>query len=153
MKLPPCPYRGPEKNGKFTCAAANGQPVTPQDCMSCAIPEALAHNRACLYLVPLRHRGQAAFVCRAVSPEESVFAVKNWRHLCFCRYWFPRPPEEAMVPGLDRMRTAYLRSLRGEKQAPTRLPLAEDCKDHKKSPETAMDWFRSLFRLHGKPRT
>jgi hypothetical protein len=38
--------------------------VTPEVCRACPIPEALAHPKACLYLVPFRLEGQARFACR-----------------------------------------------------------------------------------------
>lgn len=106
MELPLCPYRGPEKESGFPCAAAEGAPVTRPDCLSCPIPEALAHRQACLYLVPMRHQGEARFACRWFFSWANDPAPRNWRHLCFCQYWFPRPgiQREHIVPGLDKVR-------------------------------------------------
>ena len=114
--LPPCPYRGPEGSAGFACEAAEGALVTASDCHTCSIPEAVAHKRACLYLVPMRYEGQALFACRCYSTEYSLLAAKDWRHLCFCNYWFPRGPvrRELAVPGLAKVRNEYRRVLHGE---------------------------------------
>lgn len=148
MALPSCPYRGPEKNGRFACAAAEGQPVAPAVCASCAIPEALAHKRASLYLLPLRDRGKARFACRAVSCEENVFAVNNWQHLCFCRYWFPRPPQEAMVPGLDRARSGFLRSLRDGPRSLRPYPADPNCESQRTWSYGVLARLRDFFRTY-----
>lgn len=145
MTLPPCQYRGAEKGGTFPCGAAEGAPVTPKDCISCSIPEALAHAQACLYLVPMRHQGEGRFSCRWFFSWSNEPAVRNWRHLCFCPYWFPRPPREDMVPGLDKKRIQYLRVLRGEEpQSASSLPAGWIPDKHE--PLTGIrGWFRKYF--------
>lgn len=112
--LPSCAYRGPRRGGRYPCAAQQGHPVAAADCAVCPIPEAINHDHACLYLVPLRHEGRARFVCRWFFDWGNVPAPEDWRMLCFCRYWFPRPPREALIRDLGERRARYLRVLRGE---------------------------------------
>lgn len=112
--LPPCQYRGGEMEGRFACTAAQGAPVTPHDCLHCTVPEAVAHRDACLYLVPMRHQGEARFACRWAFSCAKDPAPKDWRHLCFCSDWFPRPPREDMISDLGDVRARYLRALLGE---------------------------------------
>lgn len=124
--LPECPYRGAEAEEGFPCAAQEGRPVTPEDCRRCPIPAALSHPQACLYLVPLRQADEARFVCRWSFSWAREPAPRDWRQLCFCPYWFPRPPDEAMIPDLAERRAHYLRVLRGERaRNPYPAPPAE----------------------------
>lgn len=105
---PPCPYR---KEGR--CGAEEDRPVTPEVCRACPIPEALAHPRACLYLVPLRLEGQARFACRFTFTWAREPAPTDWRRLCPCVYWFPRAPEEAWIRDLREVQDRYRRVLLG----------------------------------------
>ena len=123
--LPLCPYRGAEKDGCFPCAAAEGAPVTASDCRTCSIPEAVAHEKACLYLIPIRHEGRSHFVCHCYSTRVTLLAAKDWRRLCFCNYWFPRgPADRELAKRFTEARSQYRPLLRGTK--PTGgLPLPE----------------------------
>jgi hypothetical protein len=117
--LEPCPYRGPEHNGNFPCAAAEGAPVTPSDCWSCPIPEAVAHEKACLYLIPIRHEGRAAFVCHCYSTRTTLLAAKDWRRICFCNFWFPRgPADRELRKRFTETRNQYRPLLAGEPSKP-----------------------------------
>ena len=118
--LPPCAYRGSPRDGRFSCAAQPEGPVTPADCKACPIPAAINHHHACLYLVPLRHAGRARFACRWFFDWGNDPAPEDWRTLCFCRYWFPRPPREDLIGDLAARRARYLRVFRG---AEARMPL------------------------------
>ncbi len=105
---PPCPYRH-----QGLCGAEEDRPVTPEVCRACPIPEALAHPQACLYLVPLRVLGEARFACRFTFSWAREPAVKDWRRLCPCPYWFPRAPEEAWIRDLREVQDRYRRVLLG----------------------------------------
>jgi len=114
--LPVCPYRDPVSGSAFSCAAGEGEAVNADTCLACALPDAIAHPRACLFLLPLRHHGEARFACRCYSTRGSVLSAKNWRTLCFCGFWFPRPKIECelAIPGLHPARQHALAVLRGE---------------------------------------
>ncbi len=113
--LPSCPYRGPEKDGLFPCAAGDGQPVMPTDCRSCPIPEAVAYKKACLYLIPIRHEGRVVFFCNCYSNKTTLLAAKDWRRLCFCNFWFPRgPADRELAKRFTEARHQYRPLLAGE---------------------------------------
>lgn len=125
--LQPCPYRGPENNGRFPCAAAEGAPVTPSDCRSCPIPEAVAHHKACLYLIPIRQEDRAVFVCHCYSTRTTLLSAKDWRRLCFCNFWFPRgPADRELAKRFTEARHQYRPLLAGQAtKAPDNVSLAE----------------------------
>lgn len=108
QELPPCPYR----HGGL-CRAEEDRPITQEDCLSCPIPEALAHRHACLYLVPFRMGGKALFACRFTFTWAREPAVEDWRRLCPCLYWFPRAPEESWIRDLREVQDRYRRVLQG----------------------------------------
>ena len=113
--LPACPYRGPEIDGSFPCEAAEGAPVTASDCRSCSIPQAIADQKACLYLIPMRHEGHGLFVCHCYSTRVTLLAAKDWRRLCFCNYWFPRgPADRELATRFAAARNLYRRVLRDQ---------------------------------------
>lgn len=141
--LPACPYRGAERDGSFPCEAAEGIPVTPADCRSCAIPEAIVHKKACLYLIPMRHEGQALFVCHCYSTRLTLLAAKDWRRLCFCDYWFPRgPADRELAVRFAAARSQYRRVLRDQiLREPSRVP-ATAPPDEKHSNNRFSRWLR-----------
>jgi hypothetical protein len=145
--LPTCPYRGAESAGTFSCAAAAGTSVTGKDCEACAIPEALLHEHACLYLVPLRHEGEGRFACRWFFSFANDPAPTNWRHLCFCHYWFPRPPldQENGIPKLSEVRARYQRVLRGEEVRRKPLPMPQMQIRRGEPPRGLRGWLREHF--------
>lgn len=121
--LPPCPYRGPDKNGFFPCAAADGEPVIPADCRSCPIPDAVAHEKACLYLIPIRHEDRSLFICHCYSTRMTLLAAKDWRRMCFCNYWFPRgPADRELAKRFTEARRQYRPVLQRETSKPTGGP-------------------------------
>jgi hypothetical protein len=121
--LPLCHYRHRHDGTSYRCEAAAGGIVTAEDCRRCAIPEALAHAQACLYLIPLRHDNEARFACPWYFSWAREPAPRDWRELCFCQYWFPRGPDEYfLVEFMSERRARYLSVLRGEE--PRGRPLA-----------------------------
>jgi len=141
--LPACPYRSAERDGRFPCAAAEGAPVTGAECRSCPIPEALAHKKACMYLVPLREEGRSIFACRCYSTQLTVLAAKDWRRLCFCNYWFPRGPADRMfAPQFAEARNQYRRVLRDEGSKPSRGPAQEAPPEKKQPGNPVLRWLQ-----------
>jgi hypothetical protein len=121
LDLPACAYRRAHDGATYCCEAAAGAVVTAGDCRSCSIPAAVSHKDACLYLTPLRHEGKACYACRWFFSAAKEPVVEDWRHLCFCSYWFPRGGDEGRVMTLTATRRVhYLKVLRGE--APRRSP-------------------------------
>lgn len=123
LDLPPCAYRRGHDGTTYRCEAAAGAMVTAEDCRNCSIPAAVSHKDACLYLTPLRHEGKACYACRWFFSAAKEPVVEDWRHLCFCSYWFPRGGDEGRVVTLTAARRVhYLKVLRGD--APRRSPRA-----------------------------
>ncbi len=119
LSLPPCPYRS-DHSGGLTCRAAEGSPVTAQDCLTCPIPEGVSHDKACLYLIPIRDEGESRFVCHCYSNRMALLAAKDWRRLCFCNYWFPRgPADRELATRFDEARTRYRPLVSGKTQTHT----------------------------------
>ncbi len=109
--LPDCSYRNHNGEETFSCRAADDGVVIAEDCAACPIPSALAHEKVCLYLVPLRLNGEARFVCRWSFDWAREPAPTDWRKLCLCPYWFPRPGDESMIKDLGARRTQYAAKL------------------------------------------
>jgi len=144
--LPACPYRSQDEGG-FACAAAENASVTADDCLACSIPSALAHDKTCLYLVPLRHRGEPLFACRCYSSDRYLLAAQSWRHLCFCSYWFPRPPSEQAVPRLLETRRCYLRIIERDAGAsPVSFPIRGHDADRVDDRNPVLRWVRRARR-------
>lgn len=143
--LPPCTYRGHAEQGRYACAAAEGGPVTPDDCRACSIPGALAHAHACLYLVPMRHQGECRYACRWFFSFATEPAPSDWHQLCFCPYWFPRPPQEDMIPRLTERRAHYLRVLRGEATRTKRIFPATETPREAVASGSIRAWIRRHF--------
>lgn len=114
-ELPACPYRGARADDRFDCAAGGGEVVSATDCRACSIPAALAHKDACLYLVPMRHEHGACYACSWFFTSAARPVEDDWRSLCFCPYWFPRPRDEQQIAHVViPRRVHYLKVLRGE---------------------------------------
>jgi len=77
-------------------------------CGSCNIPAVLDPSlRPCLFLVPVRiwegNTLRTGFSCRWFASLKPKFLPSEVWIACFgCPHWFPRPPEEESVPGIDR---------------------------------------------------
>lgn len=113
---PPCPYRGSiQSDGTALCVAGESERVDLTICRQCPIPEALSHPRACLYLVLLREDGEARFACRWRYSWSHEPAPKNWRDLCFCPYWFPRPRDEKLLGDLATFRARVRKAIASRK--------------------------------------
>ena len=118
--LPPCHYRGSEEDGHFPYGAAEGEPVTPDDCRSCPIPEAVGYKKACLYLIPIRHEGRSLFICHCYSTRMTLLFAKDWRRMCFCNFWFPRgPADRELAKRFTEARNQYRRLLEAEASMPS----------------------------------
>jgi hypothetical protein len=113
-RLPPCPYRRPRADHGYVCEAGDGVIVSDDDCLICSIPAALAHKDACLYLVPLRQEDKACYACSWFFDSAPRPVENDWRDLCFCPYWFPRPEEMQLADVVVGRRVHYLQVLRGE---------------------------------------
>ncbi len=119
--LPACSYRrmarcGPGFPPHYVCGCSGGIPIgtvgeesslLAETCGPCDIPPELSPvRRRCLFLVPVRlweggslHTG---FSCRwfyALKPESLPGEV--WQVCLGCPHWFPRPENEADIPGMD----------------------------------------------------
>lgn len=120
--IPACEYRRivPSEPGEdpfVVCGCSGGLPIglvngsrgdIPAVCGSCTIPSELdSSRRPCLFLVPVRiWRGdalQSGFSCRWFASLKPKYLPSEVWKCCFgCPHWFPRPPGEDSVPGIDR---------------------------------------------------
>lgn len=55
--LPACPYRDRAEDASYSCGAAEGECVTPDDCRCCFIPEAIAQETNCPFVIALQRHG------------------------------------------------------------------------------------------------
>jgi hypothetical protein len=120
--IPACAYRRiePSEPGEdlfVVCGCPGGVPIglvngnrgkVAEICGSCNIPAVLdPPRRPCLFLVPARiWEGDALrtrFSCRWFASLKPKFLPSEVWIACFgCPHWFPRPPEEEAVPGIER---------------------------------------------------
>jgi len=153
--LPSCHYRRRNDGADYRCLAAEGAVVTGDDCRRCAIPEAVAHPQACLYLVPMRHENEARFACPWYFTWAREPAVRDWHDLCFCQYWFPRGADDRFILDVMRERRArYLRVLRGEEPRSKRLNVPPAGQEHVARRATSLLlrlWRTLLARLGFRP--
>jgi len=123
LHLPPCEYRrvlassGPGADPYVVCVCSGGLPIgavkrgrgdAAGACGRCSIPAELdPARRPCLYLVPVRiwedDSLRTGFSCRwFASLNPRYLPAEVWRCCSGCPHWFPRPPKEESVPGIDR---------------------------------------------------
>ena len=122
LHFPACAHRriAPSEAGGdplIVCGCSGGLPLGSENgdrgnvsaiCGSCTIPSALdPSRRPCLYLVPVRiWEGDAlrtGFSCRWFASLKPKFLPSEvWIACCGCPHWFPRPPGEQSIPGIDR---------------------------------------------------
>ena len=116
----PCPLRkvvSGENGYVIYCLAAGQEPLLSgwgeedllkEACGGCPIPGSLERKmKPCLYLVPLRIRMEkefrTGFTCRwFYGLEEKGPPNEMWMLCGGCQHWFPRPPDEALVPDLEK---------------------------------------------------
>lgn len=122
LHFPACAYRRivpcePGGDRFVACGCSGELPIGMENgdrgnvaevCGACTIPAALdSSRRPCLFLVPVRvWEGDAlrtGFSCRWFASLKPKFLPSEVWIACFgCPHWFPRPPEEDSVPGIDR---------------------------------------------------
>ena len=120
--IPACAHRRmlpsePGGDSFVVCGCSGGVPIGLMNgdrgnvieiCGSCTIPAALdPSRRPCLFLVPVRIWEEDAlrtgFSCRWFASLKPKFLPTEVWMACFgCPHWFPRPPEEETIPGIDR---------------------------------------------------
>ncbi|GAB4366180.1 MAG: hypothetical protein Kow00128_09380 [Deltaproteobacteria bacterium] len=121
--LPACAYRrivastAPGEDPHVACGCSGGIPIGMANgggedlagvCGSCTIPSELdPARRTCLYLIPVRIWEEdglrTGFSCRwFASLKPGYLPAEVWKCCFGCPHWFPRPPQEELVPGIDR---------------------------------------------------
>lgn len=113
-------------------------------CPACDIPRALAHPRACLYLVPFRiFRGDQAksyYACRWRLDFKPLFFPEDIEWCRACRHWFPRPPEELVHQQIEFSRLAL--KLFSSPNSPYIHPALEGL--YSTTPQDKKHWHQSL---------
>ena len=159
-----CPFRvmrSPAKEGDVegacrtvVCGAGGGAiiddagagPGKNPCCEACDIPLALAHPKACLYLVPFRvFKGDEArsfYACRWRLDFKPLYFPENIDWCRACSHWFPRPPEDLVANQADFSRQALALYL--SDPTPYLHPALKDL--YTKIPEEKKNWVQRLWR-------
>ncbi len=96
--------------------------------------------------------GKACYACRWFFSAATEPVVDDWRHLCFCSYWFPRGGDERRVlEHTAARRVHYLKALSGE--APRRLPRALPAPDRAPEPPRRRIFFAKALALWHRLRS
>ncbi len=155
-----CPFRVVRPSAKdgnvspsIICEAGGGAaiddtgnlPETNPVCTVCDIPNALAHPKACLYLVPFRvfqgSGSRSFYSCRWRLDFKPLFFPENIDWCRACRHWFPRPPENLVANQADFSRRAL--ELYRSDPTPYLHPALKDL--YMKIPEGRTNWVQRLW--------
>ncbi len=88
-------------------------------CSPCSIPDELStEKRPCLYLIPVRFRSNShpiyTFSCRWFFKLTGKKVIKETWKLCGgCPHWFPRPPDENLIPNQEEWAEKVIRIFEG----------------------------------------